>query len=768
MCKANLNIWLLVWVLVVVLAGQAAEGKLITVDDDAPANYSIIQDAINYASDGDEIEVRPGTYNEAINFKGKAVRLYSSDGPDATTIDANGAYHVVQCVSGEDANTILEGFTITDGDANGTSPNNEGGGMYNYGSSPTVTNCIFTGNSADYCGGGMENNNSSPTVTNCIFTGNSAGYGGGMYNWLSSPTVTNCTFSGNTAYSDGGGMFNDNGSNLTVTDCIFTGNSATCGGGMYNYDNSSPTVTNCTFSGNTVYFGGGCIGGGMCNSGSSPMVTNCTFTGNSATCGGGMYNYDNSSPTVTNCILSGNSAGENGGGMYNYDNSSPTVISCTFIDNEVDLYGGGVLNDADSNPSFVNCIFTGNVSGSYGGGMHNNYQSNPTLTNCTLSGNTAYLNGGMCNYESCNPVVTNCILWGNTTNQIFDWTGTGCSTTVTYSDVQGGWLGAGGNNINEDPRFVDAAAGNLRLKLDSLCIDAADNNSVPADTADLDNDGNTVEPIPFDLGGLPRFIDGDKNDTVIVDMGTYEYIETLRLVAHWKLDEYYGDTAYDSAGENHGTLHGGPFWLPTSGQVGGALQLDGVDDYVDCGNNGSLNIKDEITIALWVKTNDTGNGDHNPYVTKGDHSFALKHNYTNYIDFFIYDSDWHTVWSQVESSFNGVWHHLAGTYNGNDLKLYIDGRLKATTSYAGSINISAYNVNIGRNSEKTDRFYNGLIDDVRIYNYALSVDEIAGILCTEPIKSDLDGNCKVDFRDFALLLSDWLSCNLPWQELCWE
>ncbi len=60
-----------------------------------------------------------------------------------------------------------------------------------------------------------------------------------------------------------------------------------------------------------------------------------------------------------------------------------------------------------------------------------------------------------------------------------------------------------------------------------------------------------------------------------------------------------------------------------------------------------------------------------------------------------------------------------------------------------------------------------MIDDVRIYNYALTDDEILYLTCTEPIQSDLDGNCKVDFRDFALLLSEWLTCNLPQQELCW-
>jgi parallel beta-helix repeat protein len=203
-----------------------------------------IQAAIVAADPGDEIEVAPGTYLEAIDFIGKAVRLYSSGGPDVTTIDGNGYYHVVQCTRWEGPGTILEGFTIT-----GANSSYEfGGGMYNSSGSPTVTNCTFTGNTATE-GGGMYNwDNSSPTVTNCTFTGNTAQiYGGGMYNYYNcSPTVTNCTFTGNTAGEKGGGMYNYYYSSPTVTNCTFSGNTAgRYGGGMYNYWDSSPTVTNC-------------------------------------------------------------------------------------------------------------------------------------------------------------------------------------------------------------------------------------------------------------------------------------------------------------------------------------------------------------------------------------------------------------------------------------------------------------------------------------------------------------------------------------------
>ncbi|MHC4891416.1 MAG: hypothetical protein ACYTEO_18335, partial [Planctomycetota bacterium] len=140
MRKVNLNIFVATCIFMMTLAVPAA-AVTHYVDPNGSADFTTIQAAIDDANDEDEIEVAPATYYESINFNGKAVWLYSSGGPEVTTIDANGipgAYHVVQCVSGEDANTVLDGFTITGGNADGPDPNDQsGGGMYNDGSSPT-------------------------------------------------------------------------------------------------------------------------------------------------------------------------------------------------------------------------------------------------------------------------------------------------------------------------------------------------------------------------------------------------------------------------------------------------------------------------------------------------------------------------------------------------------------------------------------------------------------------------------------------------------
>jgi len=548
-------------VAVIVLAVSTAQAATIHVDiancpgpgDGSEAEpYCSIQTAIDNAVDADEIVVAPGTYFEAINFLGKAITLRSSDGRDVTMIDGTGNLHVVQCVNGEGSDTVLDGFTITGGLANGSSSFEDiaGGGML--AGSSTVTNCTFSGNTADF-GGGIYNGGSS-TVTDCTFTGNTANFvGGGIYNTFSS-TVINCTFIGNTAGDYGGGM--QNSASSTVTNCTFTGNTAGSGGGMY-IAFGSPTVTNCTFSGNSA--GGG--GGGMwIPGGSGPTVTNCTFSGNSAGGGGGGMHLSahGGSPTVSHCTFSGNSAGGGGGMINSGGGSGSTVANCSFVENTASN-GGGMLNICDS-PKVTNCTFSGNTADFDGGGMCNIFISGPTVTNCTFSGNSAESGGGMANLSedpvgTPHPTVTDCTFSGNTainghalsfdggnpnysshlamTNCILwdggdeIWNNDGSTIAINYTDFQGGFPGIG--NIDADPLFVDPDNGDYRLSAGSPCIDAGNNWGVHQDTTDLDGDGDTRELTPWDLDGNPRF-NADPADfdpgcgvPVVVDIGAYEF-----------------------------------------------------------------------------------------------------------------------------------------------------------------------------------------------------------------------------------------------------
>jgi predicted outer membrane repeat protein len=484
--RANLTTLLVVSVLFVAVHCATAAPRTIIVDDDGPADYSSIQAAINDANDGDTVLVSEGHYFENIDFRGKAITVASTNPDDPnvvadTIIDANGDGIVVSFHMGEAPNSVIDGFTITGGNAqygagvtcwgnsspaiinctiNANLAAGSGGGVYCYNSSPAVSYCTISDNSAAF-GGGMANNNSSPTLANCTFSGNSAYSGGGMANWNGSgPTMNECTFSGNLG-GRGGAIYSSN-SSPTLSKCTFSVNSADDdGGGMYNYHFSSPTLTNCTFSGNSAYNGGGIYN----ENNSSPKVTSCTFSVNSAApgSGGGICNRHNSSPTVTTSTFSQNTAGGFGGAMSNYNCSGLTVTSCVFTANysaNSAGFGGGAIESCYYTSALLtNCTFSGN-SAKRGGGIYNHNHSDQTLTNCTFTGNTAEQGGAICNDWYASDLLTNCILWSDEPNEIFNRSAS--TTTVTYSDVQGAWPGPG--NIDVDPCFADPCNGDFHLK----------------------------------------------------------------------------------------------------------------------------------------------------------------------------------------------------------------------------------------------------------------------------------------------------------------
>jgi len=392
-------------------------------------------------------------------------------------------YHVVTG-SGVKSSAILDGFTITAGNASGssTSPYYSGGGMYNSAGSPTLTNVIFSGNSASGSGGGMYNSAGSPTIKNVTFSGNSARYGGGMTNGQSNCTLDNVNFYENSVTYAGGGMYNNN-SSPTLTNVIFSGNSASgSGGGMYTTGNSNPTLTNVTFNDNTtVYYGGG------------------------------MDNYASGHSTLINVTFSGNSAGVGGGGMHNYS-CHLTLTNITFSDNYASENGGGILN-IDSSITLTNITFSGNLATLKGGGMYHfaSYGSNPTLTNVTLSGNSASTGAGIYNDGSRNPIITNAIIWGNIPDQIMD---NSLTTIINNSVIQGGYPGTG--NIAEDP-LLGPLADNGGF---------TQTRAIGAGSPAIDTGSPTVCPV-VDQRGYIRPVDGDGDVTAICDMGAYEFASSL-------------------------------------------------------------------------------------------------------------------------------------------------------------------------------------------------------------------------------------------------
>ena len=228
--------------------------------------------------------------------------------------------------------------------------------------------------------------------------------------------------------------------------------------------------------------------------------------------GGGMHSAG-SSPTVRNCGFVGNWAVYGGGFLAAY--GAATLIDCSFVNNAAANLGGG-LESEFANPTLVNCVFVANTAND-GGAVHTDFSS-ITLANCTISGNHAgNRGGGVYLYTGVTMTLTNSILWGNSAQlgtvesaQVYV-TGGGNTPIINHSCIED-WTGqyGGVGNLGDDPLFVNSAASDFHLRPDSPSVDAGSNEALPDD-------------IITDLDGKPRFIDGDDDGDVDVDMGAYEF-----------------------------------------------------------------------------------------------------------------------------------------------------------------------------------------------------------------------------------------------------
>ena len=197
------------------------------------------------------------------------------------------------------------------------------------------------------------------------------------------------------------------------------------------------------------------------------------------------------------------------------------------------------------------------------------------------------------------------------------------------------------------------------------------------------------------------------------------------LVGCWLFNEQSGNQAYDSSPyKNHGTLHG--FNDPSSKDRSSlGLQLDGSTTYVDCGD-ASLKTSDEITIAVWMKPNSPASPTHQTFIHKSiSDNYQLRfYSSTQKIRFLlkIDGVDKLVLGNTLLSA--GVWYHITGTYDGSELNLFINGRADKTPTVAtGDITTNAEPLTLG--SFRGAAFYfNGTIDNVKIYNRALTASEI--------------------------------------------
>jgi len=272
------------------LLASPCAARIITVDDDGPADFNNIQAAINLARDGDIVEVQVGIYtgpgNRDIDFKGKAITVRSTDPNNpqivaATIIDCNGSsdenHRGFHFHNDEEPNSILDGLSVTHGYAD------YGGAIACYGAGPTIRNCIVNANKTFGRGGGIFG--CGGPIINCRITDNETiGFlhsGGGVCE-CSGPII-NCKISGNRATGNGGGVNECSGG---VFNCIITGNFAGwAGGGIGNAYVNSSNLVNCVICYNSTHTigGGGVAGGAEANF----AVINCILWGNEAPTGMG-------------------------------------------------------------------------------------------------------------------------------------------------------------------------------------------------------------------------------------------------------------------------------------------------------------------------------------------------------------------------------------------------------------------------------------------------------------------------------------------------
>lgn len=561
-----------IWIpiIVLILSGFVGSAQTIRYVDSASANTGAggnswatagrdFQATVNASNVGDQVWVKKGSYlpptgtsfsmKDGVAIYGGFIGTETALGQrnfinNTTILKGNGNRLFYNYYPSLTNTAVIDGFTITGGNTSNNT-NADGGAMFNYQSSPTISNCIFSNNYAGNAdGGAIYNFTSSPIITNCTFINNSVlnsngRSGGGMHNEFSSaPIITNCTFSNNLAISgSGGAISNDFSSSPVISNCTFNNNRASGGAALYaNGAGSTLSISNSTFKNNTASSSGGAL---YIGSSATPTINNCIFSYNAALNGGAML-LASSSLAITNCKFNNNTANASGGyGGALYNSSCPallTISNCVFSYNSVSgstSYGAGMYN-LSSSPTIRNCIFSNNTAtytgaGAFGAAMCNS-ASSPSISNCTFTKNSATgiygFGGGIYNYNSSSPSIVNSILYGDTGSEIYNSNGT---ATVSYSDVQGGYTGTG--NINLNPLFFNDLN---PIGPDSIW-GTTDDGLRPFICGPSVNIGNNAAvPVThtIDITGAPRIQQG------IVDLGAYEggYLNTttwLGLTDAW-------------------------------------------------------------------------------------------------------------------------------------------------------------------------------------------------------------------------------------------
>jgi len=191
------------------------------------------------------------------------------------------------------------------------------------------------------------------------------------------------------------------------------------------------------------------------------------------------------------------------------------------------------------------------------------------------------------------------------------------------------------------------------------------------------------------------------------------------LVGHWTLDEGSGNVAHDTSGNgNDGTFNGDPQWV--SGFIGSALEFDGVDDYVAIGD---LDLIESFTLTFWMRPSSLSSGWHSVVMKEYDYGFEFDG--TSLLGRVGNGAGGWGATVTTTISVPAIWYHAALTWNGSDLEMFIDA---SSVGQNTGTHVSNNDPLLFASWNTSSEFFNGTIDDVRIYDRALSEPEILGAM----------------------------------------
>ena len=475
--------------------------------NDGPGNdwdhaFHSVQASLNAAVSGDEVWVAAGTYVQCITLKA-GVGLYGGFmgtetardqrnwNTNVTVLDGNQGGSVVTSPSGATSTTIIDGFTIRNGNGTTVSGSRRGGGIYCDHSSPTVRNNVLTGNRNANYGAGICCRYSSAIIDGNLIVGNLAlSRGGGIDCYEGSPSITFNVIEGNSAANNGGGI----GALLSspyVSSNSITGNSTNSGGGLWLGQASSPIVEDNTISRNTAHGNGGAI---YVYDWSSPTIRGNTMTDNSAEMGGGIFCYWECQPNIARNLIAHNSATWDGGAVFCDYNCSPEICDNLINDNRCGRRGGALYCEDSCLPTLGGNTVTLN-SAEQGGAIYAQSGSSPTAKNTIFLANDA-IQGG-CAYKDGSSGVdfSHCRFQANGTQPFYP----------------AEWYPPGTNdNSIGDPRFLAPWVKDYHLLPSSPCIDAGDDTAVQAGAMDLDGKqrilGTHVDMGCFEWDSTPYWV----------------------------------------------------------------------------------------------------------------------------------------------------------------------------------------------------------------------------------------------------------------------